>query len=64
MIPTHKAFMKALSLSDVTIVADAGMVSAANKKSIEGRRVVVHARRQDPRHPLRGQPMAHESPGR
>jgi len=35
MIPTIKAFMAAHKLSDVTIVADAGMVSAANKKAIE-----------------------------
>jgi hypothetical protein len=35
MIPTIKAFMAAHRLRDVTIVADAGMVSAANKKAIE-----------------------------
>ena len=35
MIPTIKAFMAAHALADVTIVADAGMVSAANKKAIE-----------------------------
>jgi Transposase DDE domain len=35
MIPTIKAFMAAHRLSDVTMVADAGMVSAANKKAIE-----------------------------
>jgi hypothetical protein len=35
MLPTIKAFMTAHQLSDVTIVADAGMVSAANKKAIE-----------------------------
>jgi hypothetical protein len=35
MIPTIKAFMTAHQLADVTIVADAGMVSAANKKAIE-----------------------------
>jgi hypothetical protein len=35
MIPTIKAFMAAHQLRDVTIVADAGMVSAANKKAIE-----------------------------
>jgi hypothetical protein len=35
MIPTITAFMAAHRLSDVTIVADAGMVSAANKTAIE-----------------------------
>jgi hypothetical protein len=35
MLPTIQAFMKAHRLSDVTIVADAGMVSAANQKAIE-----------------------------
>jgi hypothetical protein len=35
MLPTIKAFMTAHQLSDVTIVADAGMVSAANKRAIE-----------------------------
>ncbi|GIJ24833.1 IS1634 family transposase [Micromonospora lutea] len=35
MVPTIRAFMQAHRLSDVTIVADAGMVSAANQKAIE-----------------------------
>ena len=35
MIPTMKSFMAAHQLPDVTIVADAGMVSAANQKAIE-----------------------------
>ena len=35
MLPTLKAFMAAHKLADVTIVADAGMISAANKKAIE-----------------------------
>ena len=35
MIPVIKAFMAAHHLEDVTIVADAGMVSASNQKSIE-----------------------------
>jgi hypothetical protein len=39
MIPTIEAFMAAHRLSDVTIVADAGMVSAANKKAIEDARL-------------------------
>lgn len=35
MIPTIKAFMAAHRLTDVTIVADAGMVSDSNKKALE-----------------------------
>ena len=35
MLPTIRAFMAAHGLPDVTIVADAGMVSEANKKAIE-----------------------------
>ena len=35
MIPTIKSFMAAHQLPDVTVVADAGMVSAANQKAIE-----------------------------
>jgi hypothetical protein len=35
MLPTITAFMTAHWLSDVTIVADAGMISDANKKAIE-----------------------------
>src|SRR5690606_5084255 len=35
MIPTIAAFMAAHRLTNVTVVADAGMVSDANKKAIE-----------------------------
>lgn len=35
MVPTLKRFMAAHNLEDVTVVADAGMISAANKKEIE-----------------------------
>jgi hypothetical protein len=35
MLPTIKAFMQAHQLSDVTIVADAGMISDANMRAIE-----------------------------
>jgi hypothetical protein len=35
MLPTIEAFMAAHKLADVTIVADAGMVSAANKKATQ-----------------------------
>jgi hypothetical protein len=35
MLPTIRSFMKAHDLTDVTIVADAGMISAANQRGIE-----------------------------
>jgi hypothetical protein len=35
MIPTIEAFMAAHKLADVTVVADAGMVSESNRKAIE-----------------------------
>jgi hypothetical protein len=35
MLPTIQAFQKAHQLPDVTVVADAGMVSAGNQKAIE-----------------------------
>jgi hypothetical protein len=35
MLPTLKAFMAAHRLADVTVVADAGMISQANQKAIE-----------------------------
>lgn len=35
MLPTLQAFMSAYDLDNVTVVADAGMVSEANKKQIE-----------------------------
>jgi hypothetical protein len=35
MLPTIRAFMTAHQLADVTVVADAGMISAGNKQAIE-----------------------------
>jgi transposase len=35
MLPTIRSFMDAYRLSDMTVVADAGMISAANQKAIE-----------------------------
>lgn len=35
MLPTIRSFMAAHQLTDVTVVADAGMISAANQKAIE-----------------------------
>jgi transposase len=39
MLPTITAFMAAHQLADVTVVADAGMISDANKKAIEAARL-------------------------
>jgi transposase len=60
MLPTIISFMAAHKLADVTIVADAGMISDANKKAIEA---VVHPRHAHPRHPLRRGAMATGAPG-
>src|SRR4051812_10063912 len=35
MLPTIRAFMAAHQLADVTVVADAGMVSAGNRRAME-----------------------------
>jgi transposase len=35
MLPTIRSFMDAHRLADVTVVADAGMISAANQRAIE-----------------------------
>ncbi|CAM2750809.1 IS1634 family transposase [Actinomyces slackii] len=35
MIPMIKSFMEAYSIDDVVVVADAGMISAANKRALE-----------------------------
>ena len=53
MLPSIQAFMAAHQLADVTIVADAGMISEANKRAIEAAGGVVHPWHEDPRHPLR-----------
>ena len=62
--PTIRAFMAAHQLADVTIVADAGMVSAAQQAGDRGRGAVVHPRREDPRHPLRRAAVAARAPRR
>jgi Transposase DDE domain len=71
MLPVIAAFQAAHHLRDVTIVADAGMVSMANQKAIEAAglsfilpRKRGAPRRPHPRHPLRGQEMASSPPRR
>jgi Transposase DDE domain len=61
MLPTIEAFMAAHQLGDVTIVADAGMISEANMKAIEdaGLLFIIGARMP----PLRGEQVAQGSPG-
>jgi transposase len=58
MLPTITSFMAAHKLADVTVVADAGMISDANKKAIEAAGLSFHPRGEDPRHPLRRGAMA------
>ena len=64
MLPVIEAFMAVRSLPDVTVVADAGMISEANQKAIEAVRAVVHPRHEDPRRPLPGRAVAARAPGR
>ena len=55
MLPTIRAFMTAHRLTDVTIVADAGMVSASNQRAIEaeGLSFILGARIPDVPHVVR-----------
>ena len=50
MMPVINAFKTAHQLTDVTVVADAGMISEANQKAITAAGVVVHPGHP---HPLR-----------
>jgi hypothetical protein len=50
MLPVIEAFMAAPRLPDVTVVADAGMMSAANQKQIEAAGLSFVPRREDPAH--------------
>ena len=42
MLPVINAFKAAHHLSDVTVVADAGMISKANQIALASRRALVH----------------------
>lgn len=63
MLPTIRAFMDAHQLADVTVVADAGMISAANQQAIEaaGLSLILGARIPDV--PYVVQAWRHEQPG-
>jgi hypothetical protein len=63
MLPVIERFMAAHRLPDVTIVADAGMISEANPEGDRGGRAVIHPRHEDPRRPLPGGPVAQGAPG-
>jgi transposase len=56
-LPVIQAFMAAHWLPDVTVVADAGMVSESNQKEIEAAALSFILGMRLPR-PLRGQPVA------
>ena len=58
IVPVMQAFAAAHGLPEVTVVADAGMMSEANLKGPRGRRADVHRRRPDPRRPLPGEEVA------
>jgi len=63
MLPVIEAFMTAHQLPDVTVVADAGMISEANQKAIEAAGLVIHPGHEDPRRPLRLAQWRREHPG-
>ena len=56
MLPVIESFMAAHQLPDVTVVADAGMVSRGQSEGDRGRGAVVHPRHADPARPLRWSP--------
>lgn len=58
MIPTLKAFLAAHRLHDVVIVAEAGMISAANSEGDRGRGVLLHPRGEDGAPALRREEVA------
>ena len=62
MVPVINAFKAAHQLSEVTVVADAGMISEANRTPSR-RPGVVHPRRQDPL-PARRRPRVARHPSR
>jgi hypothetical protein len=63
MLPVVESFMATHQLPDVTVVADAGVISEASQKGDRGRRAVVHPRHEDPACPLPGRAWRHEHPG-
>ena len=65
MLPVIEAFMAAHQLPDVTVVADAGMISDANQKAIEAAGLSFILGMKHPRRPLRRSTQwRREHPGR
>jgi hypothetical protein len=64
MLPVIGKFMAAHRLSDVTVVADAGMISEANQKAIEAAGLLFILGMKVPRRPLPGGQVAARAPGR
>ena len=58
ILPVIQAFAAAHGLPEVTVVADAGMLSEANLAAIEDAGLQVHRRRPDPRRPLPSERVA------
>ena len=62
MLPTIRAFMAAHRLTDVTIVADAGMISDGNQKAIEAAGLSFILGAKIPAGPLRDHRVARPAP--
>ena len=62
MIPVLRAFQAAHGISDVTVVADAGMISRANQHAIEQAGMSFILGREDPRGPARDRRLAPRAP--
>lgn len=64
MLPVINAFKAAHQLCDVTVVADAGMISEANQVALQAAGLSFHPGRPDPVSARRGQGMARRTPRR
>jgi hypothetical protein len=64
MLPVINAFKTAHNLTDVSVVADAGMISECQPDRPAGIRVVVHPGHQNSLRPRCGDPLAPETPCR
>ena len=64
MLPVIEKFMAAHQLPDVTVVADAGMISEANQKAIEAAGLSFILGMKVPDVPYVGRPVAAGAPGR
>ena len=62
ILPVIQAFAAAHGLPEVTVVADAGMLSESNLAAIEDAGLQVHRRCPDPRRPLPSEPVAKDAP--